>query len=127
MTDQKQEYESFARVGTMPHRSYYIPFAEDDAIGRKAGIQDRTTSSRFLLLDGVWQIKGHAHVADFDLNEALDREIPVPACVQMHGYDYIQYLNSSYPFPVILPYIPYENPCWHYRRQFDLCKKQGER
>ena len=122
-----KEYESFARIGTMPHRSYYIPFAEDDVIGRKGGIQDRATSTRFLSLDGIWRIKEHKHVADFDLNEVLDCEIPVPACVQMHGYDYIQYLNSKYPFPVILPHIPYENPCWHYRRTFRLVYTQGER
>ena len=122
-----KEYNSFARVGTMPHRSYYIPFAEDDVIGRKHGIQDRATSSRFLSLDGVWQVKGHAHVEDFDLGEVLDREIPVPACVQMHGFDQIQYLNTRYPFPVMLPYIPYENPCWHYRRTVTLCRVEGER
>lgn len=122
-----KEYESFARVGTMPHRSYYIPFAKEDEVLYRHGIQDRTSSSRFLSLDGVWQIRQHDHVEDFDLNEALDGEIPVPACVQMHGYDRIQYLNSRYPFPVLLPHVPYENPCWHYRRTFSLEKRDGER
>ncbi|MBO7292649.1 MAG: hypothetical protein J6V07_01805 [Clostridia bacterium] len=122
-----KEYESFERIGTMPHRSYYIPFAEGDVIKTVYGIQDRASSSRFLSLDGVWQIKQLDHVEDFRIGEALDGEIPVPACVQMHGYDRIQYLNLRYPFPVMLPHIPYENPCWHYRRTFDLEKKRGER
>ena len=111
----------------MPHRSYYIPFAEQDVAGTKCGILDRTSSSRFTSLDGVWQIKQLAHVEDFDVNEALGETIPVPSCVQMHGYDSIQYLNCRYPFPVMLPHIPYENPCWHYRRTFHLEKKQGQK
>ena len=39
--------ESFERVGVMPHRSYYIPFAEEDAVRTKYGIPDRSGSSRF--------------------------------------------------------------------------------
>ena len=27
----------------------------------------------------------------------------------------------------MLPHLPYENPCWHYRRTFNLKKKKGER
>ncbi len=122
-----KEFQRFDRIGTTPHRSYYIPFAEDDTIRNKYGIIDRTASSRFTSLDGVWQIKQHNHVDDFDVNEKLDEAIPVPSCVQMHGYDHIQYLNTRYPFPVMLPHLPYENPCWHYRRTFNLKKQAGER
>ena len=122
-----KEFERFDRIGTTPHRSYYIPFAPDDTVATKYGIIDRTSSSRFLSLDGVWQIKQLENVEAFDVNETLVESIPVPSCVQMHGYDQIQYLNVRYPFPVMLPHIPYENPCWHYRRTFDLEKKQGER
>ena len=122
-----KEFERFERIGTTPHRSYYIPFAEKDVIRTKHGIQDRTSSSRFMSLDGVWQIKKLDHVEDFEINEKLEDKIPVPACVQMHGYDHIQYLNTRYPFPVMLPHLPYENPCWHYRRTFNLKKKLGEK
>ena len=122
-----KEYQSFDRIGTMPHRSYYIPFAEDDALKTKHSILDRTSSSRFTSFDGVWQIKQLDHVEDFDVNEMLGDSIPVPAWVQMHGYDHIQYLNIRYPFPVMLPHLPYENPCWHYRRTFNLKKQKGEK
>ena len=122
-----KEFERFDRIGTMPHRSYYIPFGMEDAVGIRCGIPDRTTSSRFLSLNGVWQIRQHAHVEDFDIHEVLEQEIPVPSCVQMHGFDRIQYLNTRYPFPVMLPHIPYENPCWHYRRTFLLRKRDGEK
>ena len=122
-----KEYESFARIGVEPHRSYYIPFAETDKIKTVYGIVDRRSSSRFLLLDGVWQIKQHRSVYEADVNESLDDTIPVPACVQMHGYDQKQYLNVQYPFPVLLPHVTRDNPCWHYRRAFTLDKKDGER
>ena len=42
-----KEYKKFERIGTTPHRSYYIPFAENDVIRTKHGIQDRASSSRF--------------------------------------------------------------------------------
>lgn len=122
-----REYEKFDRIGTTPHRSYYIPFAPDDKVAKKHSILDRTSSSRFTSLDGMWQIKQLNHVDDFDVNEMLENSIPVPSCVQMHGYDHIQYLNTRYPFPVMLPHLPYENPCWHYRRTFNLKKQDGER
>lgn len=120
-------HKNFDRVGTQSHRSYYIPFGVNDEVKTKYGIVDRTSSSRFLSLDGIWQIRQHNHVEDFALDEELTAEIPVPSCVQLHGYDQIQYLNARYPFPVMLPYLPYENPCWHYRRSFRLNKKTGER
>ena len=47
--------------------------------------------------------------------------------MQLHGYDKIQYLNARYPFPVMLPHIPHDNPSWHYRRKFDLKKTAGEK
>ena len=120
-------HKNFDRVGIQPHRSYYIPFGVNDEVKTKYGIVDRTSSSRFLSLDGIWQIRQHDNVEDFVLNESLEQTIPVPSCVQLHGYDQIQYLNARYPFPVMLPHLPYENPCWHYRRTFNLKKKKGER
>ena len=122
-----KEYESFKRIGTMPQRSYYIPFAPSDKVKTKYGITDRRSSTRFMSLDGVWQIKQHNNIEAADINEDLEKTIPVPSCVQMHGFDHIQYINYRFPIPVMPPYVPYENPCWHYRREFDLCKKDGER
>ena len=122
-----REIKEFKRIGTMPHRSYYIPFAESDVPARAHGIVDRKSSSRFLSLDGEWKIKEHAHPEDFIIDEELTATIPVPSCVQMHGYDHIQYINSRFPIPVMPPHVPYENPSWHYRREFDLKKRDGER
>ena len=127
MVGQNREFEKFERIGVEPHRSYYIPFNKSDKLKRKYRIIDRTSSSRFISLDGVWQIKEHSRVFDIDVNEELSSAIPVPSCVQMHGYDSIQYINYRYPFPVIFPKVPNDNPCYHYRRKFTLNKKEGEK
>ncbi|MBQ9714109.1 MAG: hypothetical protein IJV83_02175 [Clostridia bacterium] len=119
--------ESFKRIGVEPHRSYYIPFAETDKVKSVYGIADRKSSTRFLSLDGIWQIKAHRSIEEVAVDESLEQTIPVPACVQMHGFDQIQYLNVQYPFPVLLPRVTRDNPCWHYRRFFHLEKKESER
>ena len=122
-----REFERFDRIGTMPHRSYYIPFNETDKVKTKYGIIDRNASSRFLSLDGKWQIKEHLSLDGININEELTGVIPVPSCVQMHGYDQIQYINSRYPIPVNAPFVPKKNPCWHYRRTFSISKNAKEK
>src|SRR5699024_11475356 len=59
----------------------------------------RSQSDRFVSLDGIWKIRAYQKIQDVDLNDVPDREISVPSCVQLHGYDQIQYINSRYPFP----------------------------
>lgn len=119
-----KEYQSFATKGALPHRSYYLPFAENDRVKYRYGIVDRRSSSEFISLDGEWQIKAHSRPEEVDVNEELFDVIPVPASVQMHGYDQLQYLNCRYPFPCIPPYVPHENPTWHYRKNFRLSKQE---
>ena len=121
------EYESFARIGILPPRAYYIPFAEGDRVKKIYGITDRRASSRFLSLDGVWQIGEHSCPEAVEIDEILEKTIPVPSCVQMHGYDRIQYLNSRYPIPADPPHVPKKNPTFHYRRRFTLDRREGER
>ena len=113
----------FSRVGTLPHRSYYVPFAPADEVRERLGIVDRTSSSRLLSLDGQWQIKEHTSPSEVELCEELTSTIDVPSCVQMRGYDVINYLNTRYPIPFAPPFVPKKNPTWHYRRHFNLVKK----
>lgn len=120
------EYETYERVGVEPPRSYYIPFSETKEFVFTHGILDRKASDRFISLDGEWQCKAHADIADAEINEELPDTISVPSCVQMYGYDQIQYINTRYPFPVDPPYIRVKNPTFHYRRTFaiaDLTQK----
>ena len=114
----KQEYNSYRRVGVCAPRAYYIPFGEEQEISLRKEIIDRERSDRFISLDGIWKIRAYQKIQDVDLNDTPDREIPVPSCVQMYGYDQIQYINSRYPFPFEPPFVPEENPVFHYRRSF---------
>lgn len=122
-----REFERFTRVGVENPRSYYIPFDKKDTVKYYHGIIDRRSSSRFFSLDGLWQIKQHDNINNVCLNERIGKKIVVPSCVQMHGFDQIQYINARYPFPARPSFVPYENPCWHYRKYFDFNKVDNEK
>lgn len=116
----KDEIKSFRRVGVEAPRAYYIPFGEGQEIPLREGIVDREKSERFVSLNGIWQIREHECPENVTIGEELTESIPVPSCVQMHGYDRIQYINCRYPFPFDPPYVPRKNPTYHYRREFTL-------
>lgn len=82
-----KEYETFERIGLEPPRGYYIPFCETQEFAFAHGILDRTKSERYISLDGEWAFKAHGDIADVAVEEDLPDKIPVPSCVQMHGYD----------------------------------------
>lgn len=113
-----QEWIKFNRFGVEKARGYYIPFADGQKIVLRNKIVDRNLSERFISLNGDWLIKEHSNVDSVEIDEKLVRKIPVPSCVQMHGYDQIQYINCRYPFPCRPPFVPDENPTYHYRKQF---------
>ena len=115
-----REYECFKRKGVEPPRSYYIPYGEKQKITFKNRIINRENSERFISLNGEWKIKEHTSVESVDLFECLKENIEVPSCLQLHGYDQIQYINMRYPFPCDPPYVPFENPAYHYRKMFEI-------
>ena len=122
-----KEFNLLERVGVEEPRAYFIPFAESDEPKYEFGIVSRESSSEFIPLDGEWQIGSTSLSSEFEVGEKLTGTIPVPSCVQMHGYDKIQYINSRYPFPFDPPRVPRDTPCWHYRRIFGLDKRDGEK
>ena len=90
-------------------RSYYIP----------GGI------SQYTLLNGDWRFAYYSR--DIDVPEEIENwdTIPVPSCWQLHGYENPNYTNVLYPYPVDLPYVPDDNPCGIYEREFTLEKIWG--
>lgn len=113
--------ESTKRVNTLPFSSYFIPFDVSQDFSFKKGIIDREKSNRFISLDGIWNIKEHNNLFEIkDIDEDLDINIEVPSCVQLHGFDYNQYINVRYPFPYNPPHVPEHNPAYHYRRTFNI-------
>lgn len=91
-------------------RSYYIP-------GGK---------SEYHLLNGTWRFAYYGR--DIDVPETIENwdEIPVPSCWQLHGYENPNYSNINYPYPCDPPYVPDDNPCGIYEREFELAEKWGK-
>lgn len=122
---QNQYYQDLdvLSVNTAKLRNYYVPFA---SLKEAYAANDRKESNKFRLLDGDWAFDFYSsiHEIPVDFSEipqlALTKEIPVPSCIQNHGYDAHQYVNVSFPIPYDPPYTPYDNPCGVYRRTFDL-------
>ena len=112
----KKYYEKGKSVGVLPARAYYVPFEKGAARS-----YEREASGRFLSLNGTWRITAYQSVLDADgfWEKEGEKEIPVPSCVQYFGYDYFQYTNVRYPFPFDPPYIPSENPAYHFSRTFE--------
>lgn len=115
-------------LNTMENRAYFIPVSEGHA-----PTKSREESDRFLLLSGEWDFRYYENVRTLSepfWTEGFDRssfeKIPVPSVWQNHGHDRHQYTNVSYPFPYDPPYVPLENPCGAYVRDFEVTDPDGE-
>ena len=84
-----------------------------------------TGVSEYHLLNGEWNFAYFSR--DIDGPEVIGQwdKIPVPACWQLHGYENPNYSNINYPYPCDPPYVPDDNPCGVYEREFTLEKKWG--
>lgn len=114
------------RSGAEPARAYYIPFEkmpESDAC--------REQSACFTLLSGCdWEFSyydSYENLPEDFLEAKGNGLLPVPSCWQLHGFDSPQYTNVKYPFPVIPPFVPVENPVGVYYRNFKFEKNTAEK
>lgn len=106
---------------TMPARAYYIPASRRmDTL-----VERREDSDRLQMLGGEWRFRYYGSL--YDLKEEYYRPdfevsdfdcIHVPGVWQAVGYDGHQYTNIRYPFPFDPPYVPQDNPCGAYVRDF---------
>lgn len=120
------ENTSVLHLGCEKPRAYYIPFGSADG----ALTLPRESSDRYFDLGGTWKFGFYScadECPDF-ISEAFDSDtlgsIPVPSCWQMHGYDRHQYTNINYPFPYDPPYVPFDNPCGAYIRDFQYTNNE---
>jgi len=90
-------------------RSYYIPKGK----------------SEYVLLNGDWRFKFYNRDIDVQENITDWDTIPVPSCWQLQGYENPNYSNDSYPYPCDPPFVPDENPCGVYERDFYIDNKWG--
>ncbi len=115
--------QSYARINTTPRRCYYVPFDDGQEFGFKNHIVDRASSNRFCSLDGEWKIKEYDSADAVDISCTPTDDIPVPSCVQCHGYDRYVYLTHDYLIPFDPPRVPKDNPTYHYFRTFFVEKE----
>lgn len=116
-----------SRVGCLPPRAYFIPFAPGEADG------PRETSSRFVSLTGDWDF------CFFDSDKAIPaaliaadsplsgNTLAVPSMWQLNGYDKPAYVNVPYPIPFDPPHVPFDNPAGVYRRELVWHPQEDER
>jgi len=82
--------------------------------------------SEYHLLNGTWNFAYFDR--DADVPETVENwdTIPVPSCWQLQGYENPNYSNINYPYPCDPPYVPDDNPCGVYEREFSLERKWGK-
>ena len=108
----KRYFEDTECVGVLPTRCYYVPNSPGD----------RRESKSVSFLNGEWLMSEYPSFLDVPedfYNFTPHDRVPVPSCVQMLGYDRMQYIGHGYPFPYDPPYVSTENPCYHYQRRFE--------
>ncbi len=110
-------------VGTEKPRAYFIPYADEASALR----DNRAASADFLSLCGDWSFRYYPSLTEAEdfLAENFQAEgfetITVPRSWQTlldRGYDAPVYSNHEYLFPLDPPYVPEENPCGLYIRDY---------
>lgn len=107
-------------------RSYYIPYDTKE----KALQGKKEVSAYYRLLNGVWAFKYFEREYDVPDNigeMSFNDQIKVPSCWQSEGYDRNMYSDTNYPFPVDPPYVPDDNPCGVYSREFEIWEDWAQR
>jgi len=105
-------YENILKTSEnrLPQRSYYIPSGK----------------SEYKLLNGEWRFAYFSR--DIDVPENIEKwdTVPVPSCWQALGYENPNYTNINYPYPYDPPFVPDDNPCGVYERDFEIDKLWGK-
>ncbi|MBP5224334.1 MAG: beta-galactosidase [Lachnospiraceae bacterium] len=108
-------------VNMRQKRAYYVP-----STGSRE-YMPREYSDRFQLLNGDWgflyfnsdrELPEGFCGADFD--ETRMDVLPVPSCWQIYGYGQNNYANIRFTIPYDPPYVPDDDPCGLYVRDFEL-------
>ncbi len=107
-------------IGTEPDRCYYLP---RDPQGALSGRLLSSRDWRFFYGTSYLEVPD-AFVSE--KQEDWDR-VAVPSCWQHTGYDRPQYTNVRYAIPYDPPYVPQENPCGAYQRDFVLTEEDRKK
>lgn len=113
----KKYYEdrNSLHIGTMENRCYYLPMSSEG--NRRYRLLSQTEWS-FAFYPNIESVPSDFFEESFPQTDFIKME--VPSCWQMKGYDQKQYTNIRYPFPYDPPYVPNQNPCGAYIKEFEL-------
>ena len=116
-------------IGCEEPRAYFVPFPCEAC----AKTEERGESAYFKSLCGQWDFKFYKSLNDVrelpTTTEGFDK-LTVPMNWQMaldRGYDVPNYTNVNSPIPVDPPYVPDENPCGLYVRDFTVPAKLADK
>ena len=127
MTEKYYENPAITGVNKCEYRAWFIPYTDiETALCGSFGL-----SEAYLSLNGCWDFKYYATIADafgeFDCgfeNTEFTEKTDVPSVWQMNGYDRLQYVNYLYPYPCNPPYTASDNPVGIYRRSLYISGKR---
>lgn len=129
--DNYKEFKVF-EDNKLPARSYFIPFSNEKLADKASILNRRYTSDKVRCLNGEWDFKYYKRVDDlpsnFDTDEILFDQIPVPSSWQMLKYEPPFYTNINYQFKPNPPVIPTNKPAGKYGEDINgtvyKCKKE---
>ena len=104
-------------IGTLAPHCYFIPFGKT-----QNPFESRYNSEFIELLNGEWNFSYYESIIDMPddfISVKSDKNIPVPANWQLHGYDKPQYTNVCYPITYDPPYVPDDIPVGVYSRCYN--------
>lgn len=116
-------------VNTLKPRAYFIPYDSlEDALSG-----DRNNSYYLTNLCGTWSFKyfdSYEDVTDelfsADYTDSSLCDVKVPGNFQLYKvgeFDRPLYSNLMYPFPTDPPFVPEDNPCGVYFKDFDVSEE----
>lgn len=136
-TDEYWQDETVFAINKEEGRAWMIPYANnaelvaDERYGQPW--LDPKTSSRWMTLNGTWNVKvvdhpdlrpGAEEFYNDDVDVSAWETVSVPSCLEMKGFCEPYYINVNYAFVNNPPYISMldglPQPVASYRRDFDL-------
>ena len=106
-------------VGTEKPRCYYLPKHPDGSDSYRCLSGD---DWQFFYYKNPQSVDENFCTADYE-NEAYV-PMTVPSCWQAKGYDHKHYSGGAYVIPYDPPYVPDENPCGAYYKDFDVTEEE---
>lgn len=106
-------------VGTEAPRCYYVPKRAD---GEESCRLLSGTDWRFYYYPSPEAVERAFCKADYENGAFVPME--VPSCWQAKGYDQKHYSGGAYVIPYDPPYVPDENPCGAYYKDFTVSQEE---